>query len=125
MTKVILTMAVWLTILSGPVAAQETTSAGDVRAVIEDLRDGTVDDVAATRNFVEAFEKAKQRVRKHWRLYGALEDIVFWETFRGYDLYLVAFQSARVVFRVRRNGDGEFNALRYRQIDEPLAELAC
>lgn len=117
MTRFILTIAVSLTILPGPVAAQETTSADDVRAVIEDVRDGTVDDVAATRKFVGAFQKAKERTRKHFRSYGALKEIVFWETFRGYDLYLVSFRSARVVFRVRRNGNGEFNALRYREID--------
>ena len=96
--------------------AQETTSVAGVRAAIEDLRDGTIDDVPATQNVINAFRNHKQKTRKNWRIYGALEDVVFWETFDGYDLYLVSFQSARVVVRTRNNSKGEIRGFRYRAI---------
>ena len=116
MIKFVATTVALLVALAGPVAAQETTNVAGVRAAIEDLRDGTLDDVAATQNVINTFRNAKQKTRKNWRIFGPLEDIIFWETFDGYDLYLVSFQSARVVIRTRNNSKGEIRSIRYRSV---------
>lgn len=116
MVRFILMTAAFLMVLSGSAAPQETTSKDGLRAAIEDLRDGTLDDVAATPKVVKAFRKGQAKKRKLLRHVGPVENVAFWETFNGYDLYLVSFESGRVVYRMRLNDSGEIQALRYRVI---------
>ena len=116
MTKFILPMAVLLMMLSNPVAAQESTSADDLRAAIEDLRDGTIDEVAVTSKLNDVFQKQKKKTREKLERYGPLENITFWETYNRFDLYLVSFKFARVVYSMNRNDDGEIRSLWYRAI---------
>ena len=116
MIKLILMTAALLIALSSSISAQETTSKDGLRAAIEDLRDGTIDDVAATPKMVKAFRKGQAKKRKLLRHVGPVENIAFWDTFNGYDLYLVSFESGRVVYRMRLNDSGEIQALRYRVI---------
>ena len=116
MTKFIFTMAALLVMLSSPVAAQETSSGDDLRVAIEDLRDGTIDEVAATSRVIDAYRKNKKKTRKNLERYGPLENITFWETYDRLDLYLVSFEFARVVYMMRRNDDGEIRSLGYRSI---------
>ncbi len=115
MMKLILSMVALLMLLSGPVVAQQTSSADQLRAIIEDLHDGTLDEVAATQNLVSIIRKEKQKTRRYYRLLGQIESIAFWDTFLKFDLYLVSFKSGRVVYRIRRN-DGELKSFKYRTI---------
>ena len=116
MHKPIFAIAALLMFLGAPVAAQETTDVAGVRALVEDLRDGTIDDIPTVQNTINMFRNHKRRHRKNWQAYGPLEDITFWETFGGYDLYLISLQSARVVIRIRNNSKGEIRNFRYRSI---------
>ena len=107
--------------LALPAAAQETTSADDVRAVIEDARDGRLDDLPMTGALAEAArgqkKKDRRRHAKNFKRFGELQDVAFWETFDGTDLYLTAFENARVVIAIARSGpDGPFRYFRYRSI---------
>ena len=114
MTRFILTMAALLVILSSPAAAQETSSAADLRAAIEDLRDGTIDEVAAVSRVIDAYRKDRKKTREYLNRLGPLENITFWDTFGNSDLYLVSFEFGRVVYAMRRNENGEIRGFSYR-----------
>ena len=116
MTKLIFMMAALLMVLSSPVAAQETSSPDDLRAAIEDLRDGTIDEVAAAKKWIDRVRKQKSKTRKKFERLGRLENIIFWETYERHDLYLVSFEFGRVVYSMNRNNDGEIQSLGYRTI---------
>ena len=102
--------------LSIPVAAQETTTATDLRAVIEDLRDGELDNFDAAPKLSKAIRKQKSRTRKRFKSFGEVEAIAFWETFEGIDLYVASFEHARVVLAFARDDDGTIGFLRYRAV---------
>ena len=103
-------------LLSLPVAAQETTTADDVRAVIADFRDGTIDDLTLTPKLAKKAGKNKARHKKRFKSFGGLESVTFWETFDGADLYLTAFENARVVIALTHDDDGRIAYFRYRSV---------
>ena len=104
--------------LPAAAAAQETTAAEHVRAVIADARDGTLDDVPMTSEFAKRARNKKHRARhaKNFKRFGELENVTFWETFDDVDLYLAAFEHARVAIVLARNDAGEFTYFRYRSV---------
>lgn len=107
--------------LSLTAAAQETTTAEDVRTVIADVRDGRLDDVPMTGELAKVArgqkKKDRRRHAKNFKRFGALENVTFWETFDAVDLYLTAFERARVVIAIARSGpDGPFRHFRYRSV---------
>ena len=106
--------------LSLPAAAvaQESTTTDDVRAAIEDFRDGTLDDLPMTAKVRKSARSQKHKSRhvKRFKSFGATESVTFWETFDGADLYLVAFENARVVIALARNDAGEISRFRYRSV---------
>ena len=114
MTGMMTTIAVCL-ILSIPVAAQETTTAADLRAVLEDFRDGTIDKFDVTPKIANGLRKHKSRHEKRLKSFGEIEAITFWETFGGIDLYLVSFEHARVVLALARD-DATIRHFRYRSV---------
>lgn len=111
-----LIVAALLMALTSPVAAQEYSSANVLRAVIEDLRDGTLDDVPSNRATVDAIRKHKDKTRKFYQRLGPVEDITYWDTFNGRDLYLVSFKSGRVVYQLRLQRNGEIRNIKFRTI---------
>ena len=99
----------------------------DVRTVIADARDGRLDDVPLTDELEKAArgqkKKGQRRHAKRFESFGELETVEFWETFDGADLYLLAFERARVVITLARTEpDGPFRSFRYRSIR--IAEAA-
>ena len=104
--------------LPAAAAAQEFTTTDDVRAAIEDFRDGTLDDLPVTAEIRKnpPSQKHKSRHVKRFKGFGATESVTFWETFGGADLYLVAFENARVVIALVRNDADEISYFRYRSV---------
>ena len=104
--------------LPAAAAAQEFTTTDDVRAAIEDFRDGTLDDLPVTAKIRKnpPSQKHKSRHVKRFKSFGATESVTFWETFGGADLYLVAFENARVVIALVRNDADEISYFRYRSV---------
>ena len=105
MTKRI-AISVLCLLLAGPAFAQETTNAEGLRTFLADVRDWPPDYDAMTRDMAKRTKRMKGNLRKFFRNMGALESIVFWETYEGVDLYLVSFQKGRAVMQFARDGDG-------------------
>ena len=94
-------------LLAGPVEAQETTAAEDLRAVIEDIRDGQLDDFKAADRLEKAIRKQKARTRRFYRRAGATQEITLLGTDRGISTYLVRFESALAIIRFARKEEGD------------------
>lgn len=113
MRKIAPTLAAVLWVVSGPVAAQEKTSVADMRAILADIRDGTLDDFEVSPKLAEAFQRHKRKTRKNLHRVGQVEDVVYWDTYEGAELFLVSCEFGRLVIRVRRNDDGVFREFRW------------
>ena len=85
------TIAICL-MLTGPVCGQETTTAEQLREVLEDIKDWPPDYERMHPKLAKALKKAKSKVRKHYKRAGAIESVEFVESFRGVDLYYVKFR---------------------------------
>ena len=106
--------AIFLMMMSGSVVAQETASADDIRAILTDLRDGTLDDLEADPRLVDAIGKSKRKTKKRLKSLGQVQDITFWNTYKGWDLFLVSFESGRAVYWIMRSDTGKILGLHYR-----------
>ena len=93
--------------LAGPVAAQETTTAGGLRAFLDDVRDWPPTYDGMTRDMAKRTKRMQSNLRKFFRRMGALETIAYWETYDGVDLYLLSFDNGRAVMQFARDGDGK------------------
>ena len=104
MNKTILATVLSLA-LACPVAGQErTTTADDVRAILDDLRDWPPDSEAIPDKVARKWGKNKGAREKYARLFaegGEMKSIDFIDAFDRGDAYMIEFENARamVVYR--------------------------
>ena len=104
MNKPIIVVALSL-MLAGPVVGQErTTTAEQVRAVLDDIRDWPPDSEAIPKKAARKWGKNKGARDKYARLFaegGELQSIDFIDAFDGGDAYMIEFENARVLLLYR------------------------
>lgn len=115
MIKTIVTSALCL-FLAGAAVGQETTSVAGARAFLDDVRDWPPDYDVMTRDLAKRTRKVKGNLRKLFSRAGEVENVVFWQTYRGLDLYLVSFANARAVMLFARDEDGKVSMARLRPV---------
>ena len=110
--RTLATIAVCL-MLSGSAIAQETTTAEQLREVLDDIKDWPPDYERMHPKLAKALKKQKSKVLKQFKQAGRIESVEFIESFRGADLYYVKLRKRRWFMRFERAEDGEILTLRY------------
>ena len=101
--------------IAAPATGQRSTTVEHVRAMLDDLRDWPPDSAEVPPRTTKEWggnNKARDRYARLFERGGAIQSIQFLETFQGSDIYWVRFDSARLLVRYARDGDGMLRTFR-------------